>query len=88
MQSKHMDRFLKKDRTRFSKLFGKLLLCLLSIVFFRIVPITSPRQAQKIWLESLYGCALSAQAFPATRVRAGTRGPPGARTDRRGGSEG
>ena len=33
MQCKHMDRFLTKDRTRFSKLFGNVLLCLLSICF-------------------------------------------------------
>ena len=51
-----MNRFLKKDRTRFSKLFNVELLCLSSIVY-RIVPITAPRQAQQILLVSLFGCA-------------------------------
>ena len=56
MQGKHLSRFLKKDRTRFSKLFNAVLLCLLPNVF-RIVPITAPRHAKQILLESLFGCA-------------------------------
>ena len=45
-QGKHLHRFLQKDGTRFSKLFGIALLCLVSIVV-RIAPITLPRHAQK-----------------------------------------
>ena len=52
IQDEHLDRFLKKDRTRFSTLFNIVLLCVLSI--FRIVPVTAPRQAQKILLETLF----------------------------------
>ena len=58
IQGKHLNRFLKKDHTRYSKLFGIVLLCLSSIVV-RIAPITAPRQAEKILLESLFGCASS-----------------------------
>ena len=56
IQGRHLNRFLRKDRTRFSKLFHIVLLCLISIVV-RIAPITAPRQAEKILLESLFGCA-------------------------------
>ena len=41
---------LNKDRTRFTKLFNIVLLCLLSIVV-RIVPITAPRHAESELLE-------------------------------------
>ena len=58
IQGKHLNRFLKKDHTRYSKLFGIVLLCLSSTVV-RIAPITAPRQAEKILLESLFGCASS-----------------------------
>ena len=53
-----MNQFLKKNRTRFTTLFGIVLLCLLSIVF-RIVPITATRQANRQLLETLFGCASS-----------------------------
>ena len=44
--------------TRFSKLFGIVLLCRSSIVV-RMVPVTAPRQARNILLETLLGCASS-----------------------------
>ena len=54
IQGKHLNRFLKKDRSSSSK-FVILLFFFLSIVF-RIVTITAPRHAKDILLEKLFGC--------------------------------
>ena len=56
IQGKHLNRFLKKDRTNFSKLLDIVLLCLLSTLF-RMVTITAPRHAKNVLLETLFGCA-------------------------------
>ena len=54
--SKRLNWFLTKDCTRFTTLFGIVLLCLFSTVA-RVVPITAPRHGTKSLLETLFGCA-------------------------------
>ena len=55
-ESKRLNWFLTRDRTRFTTLFGIVLLYLFSTVA-RVVPITAPRQGKNSLLETLFFCA-------------------------------
>ena len=65
--SKLLNRLLKRDRTRFTKLFGIVKLCLFSSVA-RIVPITVPRHGKNGLSETLFGCALGPCVHVETHV--------------------
>ena len=54
--SKRLNWFLTRDRTRFTTLFGIVLLCLFSTVA-RVVPITASRHGTNSLLETLFGRA-------------------------------
>ena len=64
IQGKLLQRFLKKDRARFSKMFGNVLLFSVIDCFL----LTAPRQAKNILLETLSGCAWGACTWNLTSV--------------------